>query len=164
MKRLVRRGDVCCPLLVAFLVLVSPTFAPAQMAGTPRSLGGYGAATIGANYQSGGSGALIPYASGIGGYIPYQSLEPRSVAATLASRLLRETSIGGIGNGSMGIPIGGASRMTSPGRIYSPLNTRAEMGGVPSMRGAGRTIGFGSPFRQPPNLGGGGGGGVMGAM
>lgn len=161
-------------LLVATMVACGLALAPAssrgQMGGMGRSLGGYGGGTIESYYRS-RAGALIPYGGGFGGYIPYRSLEPRGWAdGAMAARRVETTPIGGASR-SMGL---GAIDEGAMARGYAPfevggMGTSFSLGGplirpsrMPSA-GMRRLPAFGSPFRQPPRIGG-AGGASMGAM
>lgn len=147
-----RRTWTAVLTLCGLALMVEPLPARAQMAGMRRSLGGYGAATIGSYYRNQG-GPLIPYAGGQGGFIPYEGIEARQPAEMLTPRQISETPIGGVK--PRATPIGGASRMQGP-NIYQPLNIPGGFGlGSPAPATRRYGPGFGSPFRQPPRLGGG---------
>jgi hypothetical protein len=158
--RATRRTCWAAFTLVGLTLLGAATPAGAQMSGMGRSLGGYGESTIGSYYRSRG-GPLLPYGGGLGGFVPYEGIEPRPAAVVMMPRPIPTTPIGGVGR--MGIPIGGASRMQGPD-IYRPFNYRGRfgMGGaapMPQRYGPG----LGSPYRQPASLIGGSRGG-MGSM
>ncbi len=137
-------------LLIAGLSLTGIGSAHGQMKGRGRSLGGYGGATIGSYYRN-SQGVLLPYGGAFGGYIPYQSLEPRTASATLQPREIMETPIGGTGM-MRGTPIGGSSLRRGT-FLYVPLRSRGGMMGQGGRRS--RTLpGFGYPFRRPPLLSG----------
>lgn len=138
-------------LLAGVAGLASVPSSRAQM----RSLGGYGASTIGSYYRSMG-GPLIPYGGGQGGFVPYEGLQRRpSAPEVLAPRELPATPVGGVSMPTT--PIGGASRVTGPGLFYQPLRYRGRFGtGGRAIRARDYGPGFGSPFRVPPSLSRGG--------
>ncbi len=151
-----RRTSRIKRLVLWGILVTSPTVAIAQMGTMGRSLGGYGAATIGSVYRS-RSGPMIPYGGGLGGFVPYQDLESRAPDVEMSPRQIRETPIGGAGR--MGTPIGGASRTMRGRRMYIPLNLGGGMDGslgTSGRVGNSQSPGFGYPFRRPPSLVGGG--------
>ncbi len=128
-----------------------------------RSLGGYGAATIG-RYYSSGTTAYIPYSGG-GGYVPYQGGPGGGFAIRSVSRALPQTPIGG--TSMTATPIGGASLRSAAqtsgdgGRRFESFRFSSGLGldtiGRPMTRQSdprrGSTgPGFGYPFRVPPEL------------
>lgn len=142
--------------------------AQSGMSGGGRSLGGYGAATIG-RYYSSGTTAYMPYSGG--GYVPYQGGPGGGFAVRPVPRALPQTPIGGTSMAAT--PIGGASlragamtdrsgtRRSESFRFSSGLGS--DMIGRPmtqqsSMRRGSSGPGFGYPFRVPPNLVNGSGG------
>ncbi len=168
------------PNLVLLLVLVASAGlderpAHAQMGGmsrSSRSLGGYGASTIGSYYRNSGGGTYLPYNGRASGYVPYQS--GGGMTAQPVSRSLISTSIGGASMAAT--PIGGASLSTAGGMRGSSMgSTWSEVGRglIPYGyeaglgRGMGGSMtrsgskpnatpgpGFGNPFRMPTDLGG----------
>lgn len=151
------------------LVATGPARAQSGMPGGGRSLGGYGAATIG-RYYSSGTTAYMPYSGG-GGYVPYQGGPGGGFAVRPVSRALPQTPIGGSSMATT--PIGGASlgtvdmagragtRKFESFRFSSGLGS--DMIGRPMTRQAGMRKGstgpgFGYPFRVPPDLVNGSGG------
>jgi hypothetical protein len=157
-----RRAILAGILLVGTIVAIGAAPARAQMgmAGTGRSLGGYGAATIG-QYYSSGMTTYVPYSGGAGGYVPYQGGYAGGFGIPWVSRRLPQTPIGGM---SMSMtPVGGASR--PGGRMFQPFGFQGTIGlessmvGTPMTKQAGmrRTPsgpGFGYPFRMPVDLSG----------
>lgn len=142
--------------------------AQSGMSGGGRSLGGYGAATIG-RYYSSGTTAYMPYSGG--GYVPYQGGPGGGFTVRPVPRALPQTPIGGISMAAT--PIGGASlgagamtdrpgtRRTESFRFSSGLGT--DMIGRPMTQQSSRQRGtsgpgFGYPFRVPPDLVNGSGG------
>ncbi len=143
------------------------------MSGAGRSLGGYGAATIG-QYYSSGMGIYMPYTGDASGFIPYRGGYAGGLGVQPIPRRLPQTPVGG---GSMPMtPIGGASlsggmtagtrggmgtatdrRTFLPfgyeggirmggGMIGTPMTKQAGMRRAPSGPG------FGYPFRMPPEV------------
>ena len=135
-------------IAASLLAFASPARAQMGISGASRPLGGYGAATIASSYTSGGGS--VPYMANGGGVglVP----APRA-SASMGSA----TPIGGSSAlGTMG-QVG--MRSLSPGRrVYGPLLPAGGMGSTGRAPGMSRTdrigLGFGSPFRQPPSLGG----------
>jgi hypothetical protein len=77
-----------------------------SMSGGGRSLGGYGAATIG-QYYSSGMGTYMPYNGNASGFVPYRGGYTGGLGVQTISRRLPQTPIGGV---SMPMTsIGGAS-------------------------------------------------------
>jgi hypothetical protein len=148
--RIIRMTWFLAAILVGPFGLVGVPSAQAQM----RSLGGYGASSIG-SYYGRGNGPLIPYAGGQGGFIPYEGLQRRAPAdVVMRLRQVPQTSIGGASMSAT--PIGGASLRKGPG-IYQPFKYRGRFGtGGGSNRPRKYGPGFMSPFRRPPSLAGGG--------
>lgn len=157
--------------LIGGVLLVAASSARAQsgMSGGGRSLGGYGAATIG-RYYSSGTTAYIPYSGG-GGYVPYQAGPGGGFAVRPVSRALPQTPIGG--NSMAATPIGGASlgagamNVRTGGRRFESFRFSSGLGsdmtGRPmtrqsSTRRGSTGPGFGYPFRVPPDLVNGSGG------
>jgi hypothetical protein len=148
----------------------SSAHAQMSMAGARRSLGGYGAATIG-QYYSSGTTAFMPY-SGSGGYIPYQGGYAGGLGVIPVSRRLPQTPIGGtsmpmtpIGGGSLaGGMAGGREGMgaRAGGRAFLPFGYEGSIGmegrmvGTPMTQQGGRRPasgpGFRYPFTVPPSL------------
>lgn len=157
-------------LVAAGFLALAPGTSRGQMGGMGRSLGGYGGPAIESYYRSRG-GALIPYGGGFGGFIPYRSLEPRGrVVADMAGRRAEPTSIGGssLSMSRGGIDPGAMERGYAPfevGGMGGAFNLGAPLIRPTRMQGGGmrRLPAFGSPFRQPPRIGGAGSVG-MGAM
>jgi hypothetical protein len=76
------------------------------MSGAGRSLGGYGAATIG-QYYSNGMGSYMPYNGNASGFVPYRGGSTGGLGVQPVLRRLPQTPVGGV---SMPMtPIGGAS-------------------------------------------------------
>lgn len=159
------------PAAAARLVVLGSTLfvvagtarAQSEMSRGGRSLGGYGASTIG-RYYSSGTTAYIPY-GGAGGYVPYQSGPDGGFALRPVSRELPLTPIGGTSMAAT--PIGGASlragAMTSRAgaprfdsfRFSSGLGSDTigrPMTRQSSKRRAPSGPGFRYPFRVPPDL------------
>ncbi len=154
---------------VAGIMAIGAPSARAQvgMPGAGRSLGGYGAATIG-QYYSSGMTTYIPYNGNAGGYVSYQGGYAGGFGVPSVSRRLPQTPIGGI---SMPItPIGGVSTpggMGAGGRGggFAPFGYEGRTGlgagmiGTPmtKQRGGRSPLGpgFGYPFRTPTNRAGG---------
>lgn len=119
-----------------------------QVSPAPRSLGGYGAGTIGRYYSNGSGGVPIPYGGSFGGFIPYRGLEP-SLNGLPSLPKIEEP------------PVGGASIMMGrlapwETRRFDPLGLGGSMGlegrllPLPDQsRRMRRRPRFGSPFRQP---------------
>jgi hypothetical protein len=159
-------------LLAGGIVAIGTAPSPAQtgMAGAGRSLGGFGADTIG-QYYSSGMTTYIPYSGGAGGYVPYQGGFAGGFGIPSVSRRLPQTPIGGI---SMSMtPIGGATRPV--GRMFQPFGYEGAIGLESRMVGTAMTkrsgmrrapsgLGFGYPFRLPADLSGGPSGGATMAM
>ncbi|MHB1559469.1 MAG: hypothetical protein ACYC61_18630 [Isosphaeraceae bacterium] len=151
------------------LIPTGPARAQSGMSGGGRSLGGYGAATIG-RYYSSGTTAYMPYSGG-GGYVPYQGGPGGGFAVRPVSRALPQTPIGGTSMAAT--PIGGAS--LGAGAMTDRSGTRrfesfrfssglgSDMIGRPMTQPSGLRRGltgpgFGYPFRVPPDLVNGSGG------
>ena len=91
-------------LIVLMIGSIGPPTVRAQGAG--RSLGGYGAATIGRYYGS-GQGSYLPYNGNASGFVPYQGGYAGGLGVQPIPRRLPRTPVGGT---SMPLtPIGGAS-------------------------------------------------------
>jgi hypothetical protein len=109
-----------------------------SMSGGGRSLGGYGASTIG-SYYGGGGGGYIPYMGNGSGFVPYRSGQGGGMGVQPTRRQLPQTSIGGRMMAES--PIGGAS--------LSPMGERARGG----MMASGSRRGFGIPFGYEGGIG-----------
>ena len=152
----------------------SPLRGQMAMPGAGRSLGGYGAATI-SSYYVGSGGGYLPYTGGGSGFVPYRGGPGAGMGVVPIPRQVPTTPIGGMMMG--GTPIGGASLsgamgsdlrggMGMGGRSRPPaLVPFGYEGGLGGMSGMSATppsgmrrvpsgLGFGSPFRMPPNLSG----------
>ena len=141
--------------VVALLLALSPAAVHAQQGVRRTMLGGYGSATIGRYYRSGGGGTLLPSAGGLGNFIPEGSLEPRpSVAAAMSPFQIEQTPIGGMSGART--PIGGASLM--PDRRYPAFGRRgmAGMGGVIRSSPVGRRAVMPPRLASPSMVGSGG--------
>jgi hypothetical protein len=145
------------------------------MAGPGRSLGGYGASTIG-SYYSGGGGGYIPYNGQASGFVPYRGngvgggmssppIARRPPQTPIGGVMMAETPIGGASlSGGMGR--GGAMGTRPEGRALIPIGYEGGIGmggrmtGTPMTRQEGMRRptgpGLGYPFRMPPGLAGGG--------
>jgi hypothetical protein len=132
--------------LVIALALITlgavPVRAQMSMSGGGRSLGGYGASTIG-SYYGGGGGGYIPYMGNGSGFMPYRSGQGGGMGVQPSRRQLPQTSIGG--RTMAETPIGGAS--------LSPIGERAR-GGMAMTSGSPR--GLGIPFGYEGGIGTGG--------
>jgi hypothetical protein len=193
-RRIRRHGDqmmragmqgISAGLLFLAFMLVGTPLARAQtdMSSAGRSLGGYGAATIGRYYGS-GMGTYMPYNGNASGFISYQGGYAGGLGAQPISRRLPQTPIGGV---SMPMTSIGGTSLTSQmsagmrGRmgaglargVFAPFGYEGGIGmgmgaiGTPMTRQAGmrRTRsgpGFGYPFQMPADLSGAPGG--MGVM
>src|SRR5437763_6735102 len=106
-------------LLVLGLLALNAVPARAQMSmsGGGRSLGGYGASTIG-SYYGGGGGGYIPYMGNGSGFVPYRSGQGGGIGVQTTRRQLPQTSIGG--QAMAPTPIGGASLGAGRGMSMSP--------------------------------------------
>src|SRR4051794_18777878 len=91
----------------------TPLRAQMSMSGGGRSLGGYGASTIGSYYGGGGSG-YIPYMGNGSGFVPYRSGQGGGMGVQPTRRQLPQTSIGGQAMDET--PIGGSSLSPMGGR------------------------------------------------
>jgi hypothetical protein len=176
-------------LLVAGLTAIGSTPARAQMgmSGAGRSLGGYGAATIGRYYTS-GMGSYMPYNGNASGFIPYRGGYAGGLGLQRIPRRLPQTPIGGTSMpmtsiGGASLP-GGMAAGTRDGmgmgavagrRTFAPFGYEGGIGmgmsggmiGTPMTKQAGmrRTPsgpGFGYPFQMPADRPGARAG--MGAM
>lgn len=143
------------------------------MPGAGRSLGGYGAASIG-QYYSSGMGTYMPYNGNASGFVPYRGGSAGGLGVQPIPRRLPQTPVGGI---SMPMtPIGGASL---PGgmaagtrggmgagagrRVFASFGYEGGIGmgggmiGTPMTKQAGMRRspsgpGFGYPFQMPPDV------------
>ncbi|WP_422929780.1 hypothetical protein [Singulisphaera sp. PoT] len=161
-------------LAVAFASSPSRSHAQMGMSGGGRSLGGYGASTIG-SYYSTGSGASLPYNGNGLGFVGSRPGSGLGGSTSPISRRLPESNIGGslmsstpIGGGSFSSGMGSASRSgsamstNSAPRSFVPFGYEGGlgmgMGGGSSRMGTAQRgmpgPGFGYPFRMPPSLGG----------
>jgi hypothetical protein len=159
------RGGLVVLGLLAFTA--GPARAQMAMSGGGRSLGGYGASTVG-SYYSGGGGGYIPYMGNGSGFVPYRSGQGGGMGVQPVRRQLPQTSIGGqlmaetpIGGASLssmgGSPRGGMAVGSRPARgLGIPFGYEGGigMGGTgmtsPGQRGGMRPRpgpGFGYPFR-----------------
>lgn len=169
-----RKAIVTSVALVGIVGALSPS-ARAQMAmgRGGRSLGGYGAATIG-SYYGGASGGYLPYTGGGGGFVPYRGGSSGGLGAQPISRRLPQTAIGGAM--ASGTPIGGASlgaSMSAPrgamgmsaseaarSRLPIGFDGTLGMGSMSLMPGPSAMSrrpygpGFGYPFAMPSSLSG----------
>lgn len=160
-------------LLGAVLVAMGIPSARAQMgmSGGGRSLGGYGAATIG-QYYSSGMGSYMPYNGNASGFVPYRGGYAGGLGVQPIPRRLPQTPIGGVAMPTT--PIGGASLSGGMGagtrggmgagagrRAFLPFGYEGGIGmgmgaiGAPmtkqaGMRRASSGPGFGYPFQMPP--------------
>src|SRR3954453_12429954 len=102
------RGGLFVLGLVAFSV--APVRAQMSMSGGGRSLGGYGASTIG-SYYGGGGGGYVPYMGnrsgfaadrgGQGGGMGVQPIRRQPPQTSIGGRAMAETPIGGASLSSM---------------------------------------------------------------
>ena len=140
------RGGLVVLGLLAFSA--APAQAQMSMSGGGRSLGGYGASTIG-SYYGGGGGGYIPYMGNGSGFVPYRSGQGGGMGVQPTRRQLPQTSIGGATMANT--PIGGAS--------LSSMGERAR-GGPDAGRGmsmtSGSPRGLGIPFGYEGGIGMGG--------
>jgi hypothetical protein len=113
------------------VAVVGPPAAWAQMSmsGGGRSLGGYGAATIGRCYSS-GMGTYMPYNGNASGFVPYRGGYAGGLGVQTISRPLPQTPIGGV-----------SMPMTSIGGTSLPGGRAASTpGGMGMEPGAGRGV------------------------
>src|SRR2546423_5310712 len=115
-----------CWLLLFGLLVFSSVTARAQMSmsGGGRSLGGYGASTIG-SYYAGSGGGYIPYMGNGSGFVPYRSGQGGGIGVQPIRRQLPQTSIGG--QTMAETPIGGGPPFSVGG---GPGGGRAEVAGA----------------------------------
>lgn len=164
------RGGLFVLGLVAFSA--APARAQMSMSGGGRSLGGYGASTIGSSYAGGGGGYIpymgngsgfVPYRSGQGGGMGVQPMRRQLPQTSIGGRMMAETPIGGASLSSMaGSPRGGmAMGSRSPRGVGIPFGYEGGIGmggmGMTSAGGRGSMRpgpgpGFGYPFRMPAPL------------
>jgi hypothetical protein len=143
-----------------------------SMSGGGRSLGGYGASTIGSYYASGGGGYIpymgngsgfIPYRGGQGGVMGVQPIRWQLPQTSVGGQMMAETPIGGASLSSMaGSSRGGMETGSrSPRGLGIPFGYEGGIGmggmemGTLGPRGSlrpGPGPGFGYPFRMPAPL------------
>ncbi len=164
------RGGLVVLGLLAFSAV--PARAQMSMSGGGRSLGGYGASTIG-SYYGGGGGGYVPYMGNGSGFVAYRGGQGGGMGVQPIRRQLPQTSIGG--RAMAETPIGGASlsSMAGSSRGGMEMGSRSPRGlGIPfgyeggigmgsmgmspvGSRGGmrpGPGPGFGYPFRMPAPL------------
>ncbi len=164
------RGGLVVVGLLAFTA--SPARAQMSMSGGGRSLGGYGASTIGSYYSSGGGGGYIPYMGNGSGFVPYRSVQGGGMGmppirrqlpqSSIGGQLMAETPIGGASLSAMGGGRLGGTEMGPrlPRGLGLPFGYEGGIGmGMTPVGGRGRTgsgpgPGFGYPFRVPAPLSG----------
>jgi hypothetical protein len=158
--------------VVAGIAWLGTPSARAQMSmgGGRRSLGGYGASTIGSYY--GGGGGYAPYMGNASGFLPYRTGQGGGMGREPARRSLAETAIGGATMART--PIGGGSLLGAVGNSRGGMGMRARSflpfgyeGGIGMAGGMGESSmsrpntprrpsspGFGYPFQLPTPLSG----------
>jgi hypothetical protein len=154
-------------VFIAGIMVIGAPSARAQMsmAGSGRSLGGYGAGTIDRYYSSGMTG-YIPYNGSAGGFIAYRGGYAGGFGFEPISRRLPQTPIGGIsmpltaiGGASLagGMQAGAKRELFTPFGYEGGIGRGADMIGTPMTRPAKKRspsgLGFGYPFRSPGSLG-----------
>jgi hypothetical protein len=161
-----QRALVMGSLALAIGLVIDGPSARAQMGmpGSGRSLGGYGASTIG-SYYAASSPVYVPYQGDMGGFIPYTGSGfgdpmnarpmPRAVPVTpIGGTMMPQTPIGGtmmfetpIGGGmlsggavarprgGMGMGPGSRARSSMPASIGGQMGMSGGMLSMPSTRG-----------------------------
>jgi hypothetical protein len=162
MPTFVRRLVAMTPLLLIVGLHGEPAWGQMGMSGGRRSLGGYGAATIGSYYGS-NTGGYVPYNGKAGGFVPFRG---DSLGVQPSRR--PTTPIGGAS--ALGMAIGSREPMRSMARraptfrpFYGPMNEPSWMGMGLEMGRMTRSPlgpGLGYPFTMPPTLSGGLAGGM----